>query len=200
MQDLVLRDGRRFAVRPMEVADAVAVRQGFASLSASSLRTRFFTPLPRLSEALLDELTAVRPDQIVLLAFDRSTGGLAGGARAIRLRDDRCAADLAVTVGDAYQGGGLGSALLRRLRRAARDEGIERFSGHVLVENTAARMLLRRAGATAVLDEPGVLRFEIRIASARGEGRVPAASAARCGSGRRFASAAAGGARTEPAA
>jgi RimJ/RimL family protein N-acetyltransferase len=189
----------------MEATDADAVRAGFASLSASSLRSRFFSPVPRLTSALLDDLTAVRPNQIVLLAFERSTGHLAGGARAIRLRDDPVAADLAVTVGDAFQGVGLGSALVRRLRRAAGSDGIERFSGHVLVDNAAARALLRRAGATAALDEPGVLRFEIRIASARGEGHLPLATTARdgsgrCGSGRRLAGAAPGGGRAEPAA
>ncbi len=170
MDEVVLRDGRRFVVRPMEHGDAGAVRDGFASLSAESLRLRFFSPVPRLTEGLVADLTAVRPDRIVLLAFavdgDGAVGGLAGGARAIRSAVDPTRADVAVTVGDRFQRAGLGGNLLRRLARAAAAEGVVALGGHVLVDNAAARRLLRRAGARVELDEPGVLRFEIDVAAA----------------------------------
>jgi RimJ/RimL family protein N-acetyltransferase len=164
MNELVrLRDGGTFLVRPMEVGDAPVVRAGYEALSPATLRARFFSPVPRLSPATLDDLVAVVPGRIVLLAFDARSGELAGGVRAVRFPDGRDAADVAVTVGDSYQRRGLGLALLRCLRRAAAAEGIGRLAGHVLVDNDAARRLIRAAGGRTAFDEPGVLRFEIPV-------------------------------------
>lgn len=165
MNELVrLRDGASVVVREMRPTDADAVREGFRSLSAESLRRRFFTPAPRLTAGMLEDLTAVDPGRrLVLLAFETGTGRLLGGARAVRLRHDPGAADVAVTVGDECQGRGLGTALLRELVRAARAQGIERLRGNVLVDNGPAKRLLRAAGAHLVFDEPGVLRFELPL-------------------------------------
>jgi hypothetical protein len=52
---------------------------------------------------------------------------------------------------------------LHELRRAARSQGIERLTGHVLVDNGPAKALLRSAGAVLAFDEPGVLRFELPL-------------------------------------
>jgi hypothetical protein len=149
----------------MVPGDGAAVRSGFNSLSDASKRTRFFTPMPSVSPNVLDDLVvADDPRRIVLLGFNTRNGRLEGGARAVRLRDDPTAADVAVTVGDPFQR--LGTRLLRELGFAARAEGIERFTGHVLVDNAPAKALLASAGATCTFAEPGVLAFEIRLGRA----------------------------------
>ena len=85
-----------------------------------------------------------------------------GVARFVRL-DDRQAAELAVTVIDAYQGRGLGTLLLEAVAAEAVRHGITRFEGDVLIGNTAMRTLLRRAGARFGPGEDGVLRFELDL-------------------------------------
>lgn len=165
---LRLRDGGLFEVRAMEPDDAEVVLAGFRSLSPDSLRSRFFTPVPRITPDVEHELVRVdQEDRIVLLAFDMDGttehGHLAGGARAIRDRHDASAAEVAVTVGDRYQRRGLGSRLLRHLGGVAWAQGIDHLVGHVLVENVAARTLLVRHGAVCRLDEPGVLAFAIPL-------------------------------------
>lgn len=151
----------------MEPGDADAVLAGFRSLSADSLRSRFFTPVPRITPEVEAELVRVdHRDHIVLLAFDTegdAAGRLAGGARAIRDRLDPTTAEVALTVGDAYQRRGLGSRLLRQLGGVAWNQGIDHLTGHVLVDNVAARTLLIRNGAVSRLDEPGVLAFAIPL-------------------------------------
>lgn len=160
MNELALPDGGVFVVRPMLEADGPAVRSFFESLSERSKRLRFFGAV---TESTLKRLSTVDPDSVVLLAFDASTGTLAGGARAIRQPRDRSVADVAVTVADAYQHRGLGTALLRRLRRAALAEGIEHFDGEVLVDNAVARALVSTAGGSFDFTEPGVLAFAIPL-------------------------------------
>lgn len=158
-----LRDGERFAVRAMEPDDAEVVLTGFRSLSPASTRSRFFTPIPRITPDVERELVRVDHDsRIVLLAFDGG-GHLVGGARAMRDPLDRSLAEVAVTVGDGYQRRGLGSRLLRQLGRAAWDDGVTHLVGHVLVDNAAARALLIANGAMCRLEEPGVLAFTIPL-------------------------------------
>jgi RimJ/RimL family protein N-acetyltransferase len=154
----------RFIVRPMTTADADVVIEAFHHLSPESLRYRFFSPIQRITAGVAADLVLVDPaTRIVLLAFDEATGALAGGVRVVRHRDDPRTADVAVTVGDRYQRHGLGSRLLRRVARAAQDDGVERLTGHVLVDNPAGRGLLIKNGALCRLDEPGVLAFEIPL-------------------------------------
>jgi ribosomal protein S18 acetylase RimI-like enzyme len=155
-----LRDGDRISVRPMQEGDAEQVLAGFARLSPASLRARFLSPTPRLTRGMADDLIRVDHGRIVLLAFD-ADGGLVGGARAVRHRDDPATADVAVTVGERHRRRGIGSALLRLLRSQAHGAGIDRLAGHVLVDNVAAQRLLVSARAESWLDEPGVLGFEL---------------------------------------
>lgn len=153
----------RFTVRSMTTDDAAAVIDAFNHLSPASLRYRFFSPVHRLTPGVAADLTAIDPaTRIVLLAFTAS-GALAGGVRAVRHRSCPTTADVAVTVGDAHQRRGLGSLLLQAVASQARQEGIDRLAGHVLVDNPAGRALLIKNGAMCRLDEPGVLAFEIPL-------------------------------------
>lgn len=163
MNELTVRaGGHRYRIRPMQPTDAATVIDGFNHLSPTSFRRRFFTGPGRLPPGTAAELTAVDDQHLVLLAFDEA-GQLAGGARAVRHRSDEATADVAVTVADAHQGRGLGSKLLRQLRREAAAAGVERFAGHVLSDNAAGQALLVAAHAVCWFDEPGVVAFEIPL-------------------------------------
>jgi GNAT superfamily N-acetyltransferase len=158
----------------MTTEDADTVLTGFAGLSPESHRLRFFAPGPRLSPAVRDDLVHVDERHLVLLAVD-GDGTLVGEARAVRHRDE-ATADVAITVGDAYQRLGIGSKLLKLLGAEALAVGIDRLAGHVLVDNPGARGLLIANGAMVTFAEPGVLAFEIPLGRHR---RVTPAVAAR---------------------
>jgi L-amino acid N-acyltransferase YncA len=157
-----IKGGERITVRPMVEADAATVVAGFGRLSATSLRHRFFSAGPRLAPGVAADLTAVDDQHVVLLAFD-SGGRLVGGARANRHRNDPATAEVAVTVGDDHQRRGLGTKLLRLLRAEAHRAGIERLSGHVLLDNAAGQALLVASHAACWIEEPGVMGFEIPL-------------------------------------
>jgi protein lysine acetyltransferase len=158
-----VQGGERVRVRPMTDGDATTVVDAFAHLSPASLRSRFFSPVPRLVPSVAADLTLVDADHLVLLAFGGGGGHLIGGARATRHAEDPTVADVAVTVGDPYQRQGLGAKLLRLLRSDAKAAGIDRLAGHVLVDNAAAQALLVRSHASCWISEPGVIAFEIPL-------------------------------------
>jgi len=136
-----LRDGSRVDVRPIEPADACRLRRMFERLSPASVYFRFFAPIQRPRPGLLEHLAsvdhdrrealvAVVDDEIVAVA--RYEGGSTGEA-----------AELAVTVEDAWQRRGLGAFLSRRLAGLARSRGFTAFRASVLGENRAALALVQ---------------------------------------------------------
>jgi GNAT superfamily N-acetyltransferase len=115
--------------------------RGFERLSPESRYRRFLAAKTRLSEAELAYLTEVDcHDHFAIGAASVDASGHEEGlgiARFIRSRRDPRVAEVAVAVVDDWQGKGLGTLLLLRLVAAARERGVERFSGQVLASNEA---------------------------------------------------------------
>jgi hypothetical protein len=84
---------------------------------------RFASPKPTLSDRELDALTQLdRHSSEALLAIDLLTGEVVRVARFAAIPVEPGGVDVAVTVGDRWQGNGLGTALLARLIDPAEDE------------------------------------------------------------------------------
>src|SRR4030095_1809346 len=128
---LVLPDGGAFLVRPITPASKSLIAAAMRRLSPESIRRRFFAPRRELSALELHRLTALDGwNQYALGVCARTPDGTLEGvgvARFARLDEDRRTAEIAVTVVDAYQGRGSGSALLARLIAVATTRGIRRL-------------------------------------------------------------------------
>jgi RimJ/RimL family protein N-acetyltransferase len=166
----VLRDGTRVAVRPLEPTDRDALAEGFARLSPTSRRLRFFSALETLTPKQLDYLTGidhVDHDAIGAIIVDERGGEVAGGGvgvgRWIRLDDEPEKAEVAITVVDELQGRGIGTLLLGTLAQRAMERGVECFVARVLWENVGWLESLRSLGARIEADEPGVARIEFDL-------------------------------------
>jgi RimJ/RimL family protein N-acetyltransferase len=154
-------------LRPFRPGDGDLLVAGFERLSPESRYRRFLAPMPRLSPSLLAFLTEVDGlDHCAWAALAEEDGEMVGVgvARFVRLAD-REAADVAVTVIDAYQGRGIGARLLDALVLEALEHGITRFEGLLLAENLPARRMLARAGARFERDGGAVLRFTLDLAA-----------------------------------
>jgi GNAT superfamily N-acetyltransferase len=172
--DVTLADGSRAHIRPLGPADARILAAGFERLSPSSRELRFFTPTPHLSAEVLRSLTDVdQHEHLALLAVraERPSEGL-GVARAIRDPDHPSHAEIAVTVLDEFHRRGIGTALLRALRRAALADGIDTFDGYVLAQNRPALEWLRHSRARIGHDGGGLLHFAIPLRPGTPPGRV----------------------------
>ncbi|MEZ6184928.1 MAG: GNAT family N-acetyltransferase [Planctomycetota bacterium] len=139
------RDGRRYRIRPVRPDDAERLRAGFATLSPETVYRRFHYALNALSDDALRYLTHLDYQQhLALIALDEG-GGTVGVAR-YYLPEDAEFAEAAVVVGDAWQGQGVGSALLKLLAQAAETRGIAGFEGYVQRDNLLMRRMVERSG------------------------------------------------------
>jgi acetate---CoA ligase (ADP-forming) len=142
--DVLLADGSAARIRPIAPDDAAVVVAFHARLSPESVRLRFFTAHPTLSDAEVERLTHLQgPDDLALVA-------LRGADLVAIAQYDRGAgsdeAEVAFVVDDAYHGRGLATILLEHLAVAARPYGIKRFVAQTLWENRAMVGVLRDAG------------------------------------------------------
>jgi RimJ/RimL family protein N-acetyltransferase len=139
-----LSDGTRVLIRPIQAEDKARLEVGLARLSAETIHRRFLAAKPRFSRSELRYLTEIDGyDHIALVAvlFD-DPETLIAVARCVRLPDRPATAEMAIVVGDRFQGLGLGTLMARRLSAAARSVGIRHFAGTMLPENEPVRRLM----------------------------------------------------------
>ena len=130
---LTLLDGTTVFVRPISPEDKPLLAEGLRRLSPETAFRRFLTPegvLQRGRAALPDRGRPARPHRV---------RGAAGRRRSSR-SPAACApttdtADLAIVVGDPWQGLGLGRQLVALVAERAREQGMTRIAGTMLAGN-----------------------------------------------------------------
>ena len=140
-----LDNGERLLIRPIEPGDKERLVNGLQQLSEESIRKRFLAAKPRFSRSELRYLTEIDGvNHIALVAvLERDPDQLVAVARCVRLPDRHDTAEIAIVVGDPWQGQGLGRELAQRLGDAAVAVGIRRFAATMLGDNEPARRLMR---------------------------------------------------------
>jgi RimJ/RimL family protein N-acetyltransferase len=146
-QLVTLRSGDVVRIRPVRPDDGPALVLAYTNLGEQSRYRRFFTVMPELPEATLKAAVEVdHVDHEALVAVPLLSSEIVGECRFIRLPDQPGTAEVGVTVVDAWQHRGLGSALLARLSERAAEAGIEYFTAEVLAENRTMLGLLPSLG------------------------------------------------------
>ena len=137
-------------IRPIDAQDDLRLVAFFNSLSPHSIYMRFFAPMKALSAAMVENFTRVDPRRhIALVALQREALGhpMLGVARVIA-QENPTHGEFSVVVADAWQGRGIGAALLQRCIGLAATRGIQKIWGLVLAENTQMLALGRKLGFT----------------------------------------------------
>jgi GNAT superfamily N-acetyltransferase len=142
-EHVVFDDGLELLLRPVRADDKRRIAQAFERLSPQTRYRRFFAPMIRLGEQDLRYLTEVdHHDHEAIAAVNPENGMIVAVARYVR-SDDPTEAEVAVVVGDPWQGRGVATALLQRLVGRAREEGIDHFVALVMSDNAEALELFR---------------------------------------------------------
>jgi CRP-like cAMP-binding protein len=156
-----VREGTQLLLRPVLPGDRERTVHGHVHFSSETLYRRFMTaraPTPALMHYLA-EVDYV--DHFVWVMTDGSDP--VADARFVRDLTDPTVAEVAFTVGDAYQGRGIGSFLIGALSIAAKVDGVERFSARMLSENVPMRAIMDRYGAVWQREDIGVITTVIDV-------------------------------------
>ena len=153
---IAARDGTELLLRPVLPGDSERTIHGHVRFSAETIYRRFMSArLP--SPALMHYLSAVDYVDHFVWVVTEPDGSPIAEARFVRDEDDPTLAELAFTVGDAYQGRGIGTFLLGALTVVARMEGVEKFSAQVLAENAPMRAILDHHDVHWEREDPGIV-------------------------------------------
>jgi len=161
-QRIQLVDGREGVVRGIRPDDRDAFLAFHAGLSVESRYFRYFTARRKLPAREVRHFTEVdQHDHAGVVAL---VGGvIVGHALYDRLADAE-EAEVALEVADAFQGHGVGTAMLEALVRIAARAGIRRFAAHVLPTNQRMLEVFRDLGFEEhARFEDGVVRVRIEL-------------------------------------
>lgn len=162
-------------LRPIRPEDLEAERRFIARLSQKTMYMRFHAPLRELTMERLVRYTQIDYDREMAFVAIDSTGGehdegeIRGIARYTR-NPDGASCEFGIVVEDAWQGRGLGHALMNALESVARERGLTEMIGYVLSENDDMGTLMRKRMYDARRDEDdaSVLRFAKPLQQAAG--------------------------------
>jgi len=141
-----IRGGEHVLTRRVRPDDMALYQQFLEGVSAEDLRLRFFARVAELSAAEIDKLTHLDyRHEMAFVALDEETGQMLG---LVRLKDelDEQTAEFAILVRSRLKGHGLGWLLMRRVIDYAKEKGLRRVYGDVLVENTTMLQMCAELG------------------------------------------------------
>ena len=171
---LLIRSGAVVMVRFADEADAEALQAYFRGLSPRSRYNRLMGAASELPAGQLDAFTHDRNDGrfsvLATIAIDGAER-LIGEAR-YAFDEEVASVELGLSVADAWQGQGLGRALLSNLQGRAAALGAVTLFGDTLRSNDAMQALARKAGFRFA-PTPGdwrQMRFEKTIGAHRHSG------------------------------
>jgi len=142
---LLLRGGSEVRMRPAGRADTPLVAALHARCAPETRRSRFLSPTPHLPPGQLASLLGGESGAGHAVLAMTADGGSAVGLANLD-PEGHGTAGFAVLVEDAWQGRGLGTALLRRLVEMAVEQGVTKLTGVARTDNLGVTRLLRRAG------------------------------------------------------
>ncbi len=145
---VTLLDGSEVTIRALHKEDADLERDFIRNLSPESRWMRFLGQIGEPSDSLIRKLTEIDyQHDMAFLALAREDGATHEvGVSRYSLAPDGQSCECAVTVADAWQGKGLGTALMRDLIDIARRRGIRSMFSIDANENERMRQLARDLG------------------------------------------------------
>ncbi len=145
-----LRSGLAVTIRELRTDDREKIARAIRQLDRESIYTRLFSYRTELTEAGLDRIMRVGPDDVALVV------AIGSGADEVVIASGRCigatandgerTAEVAFVVEEDYQGQGIASRLFRHLAEIARGKGIATFEADVLAQNKSMLAVFARSG------------------------------------------------------
>ena len=164
---LRIRNGQVVHVRLVEPRDRELLQSYIRSLSERSRYNRFMTGLSELPTPELDRFIHIGEDHRFTVVATMAVDGfeaIVGEAR-YAFDADALSVEFGLSIGDRWQGLGIGKALMKNLECRAASFGAEYIFGDTLRSNKSMIGLARKAGYAAAANSGDwkLVRFEKKI-------------------------------------
>jgi GNAT superfamily N-acetyltransferase len=160
-----LRHGRRVEIRALRPDDRPDFLAAVDRTSPRSLYRRFFSVRQDFAEQEVDFFLNVDfVNHVALVAVMEEAGRpvIVGAGRYIAVEPGR--AEVAFAVVDAYQGQGIGAALMRHLAAVAREAGLKELVADVLPDNSPMLKIFEKCGLDVRTKRgPRVVQLTLRL-------------------------------------
>jgi GNAT superfamily N-acetyltransferase len=169
---VVLKNGRTLMLRRSGPSDASRLQRLSQTFSAETVYFIMFKSLHAFSPTIVDRyLTSDDPTRVTIVAQFDHEPEIVGLAHYWIV--EPTVANMTIVVGDAWQGQGIGKALLQRLVEAARQAGIRRLRAFYGIDNHAMGRLLESGGFDPQEDAANEGTWEIRLDGSDTRGENP---------------------------
>jgi len=164
------KTGLNIMLRPVKITDETILKDFFYALSEDSLYLRFFSmrrdmPHQRLQEFMVIDYSR---KMVILAVLQEKEKETIIGLGQYEVNRDLHTAEVAIVVGDEYQGMGVGTEILSYLTYLARRQGLLAFTAEVLVENKPMIVLFEKMGFDIQKrSEEGVYEMRLRFREER---------------------------------
>ena len=140
-----LKDGTHVFLHPVKPEDEKRFNEFLKSLSAESMRFRFFEIMKEMSHEMLTRYCNLDYDREIAIIAELNDGGkpIIGAVRLI-LDPSGKSGEFAVLVGDKMQGLGLGSKLMDLLVEMGKDMRVDKIYGYVSASNYKMLQLCKK--------------------------------------------------------
>jgi GNAT superfamily N-acetyltransferase len=163
-----LPSGLTVRLRLARPSDAQAVRDFLERQSPETLARRFFTAMPRVSDATVRHFTFYDPRKTLIVA---ATALIDGVERIVGLADVALLAtglaEIGLLVDDEHQGQGVGRMLSEAIATLAVQRGATHLKAEMLDHNVPMLRLMERLGPTVRTTEGGVSIAYTRLPALR---------------------------------
>ena len=160
-----MNDGAEILLRPIRPEDEPLEYELLTSVSAETLKGRFFQNIKNITHEMLTRLCNIDYEREVAIVAEVKEGQKKKliGIGQLSIEPDYETGEFAVIVHDDYQVKGLGYKLSDMLIGIAQEKGLERFFGYVLTSNKKMLNLCRKLGFVVENMPDGLSKVELTL-------------------------------------
>jgi acyl-CoA hydrolase/GNAT superfamily N-acetyltransferase len=140
-----LRDGEQITIRPSKPVDERRIQEHYYSLDKNDVQLRFFhekLSFDRSDVETRSQIDYIKDLTIVAVVGEFGFGKVVGLGEYLLLMESNTA-EVAFSISKEYQGKGLGKLFIRKLARAARENGISGLVAYTAPQNKAMIALFK---------------------------------------------------------
>ncbi|GAB6909271.1 conserved hypothetical protein [Desulfosarcina cetonica] len=139
LEETLLRDGEEITIRPSKPVDERRIQEHYYSLDRKDVQLRFFhdkSSFDRSDVETRSQIDYIKDLTLVAVVGEFGFGKVIGVGEYLLLIESNIA-EVAFSISKAYQGKGLGKLFIRKLARAARENGISGLVAYTAPQNKA---------------------------------------------------------------